>query len=164
MAAFVNTSRMILLGTAWSSVAPGIPGTQTIAGTITSPKDISGFVKSGHPSTKAAMQDTTTFGSGGYSAVIPGLKSGDDITFECLSDFAASQINSIVNTDLGGVNSGTLVYVDIKPTNAARSATNPSFVAAGYITAWTGGGGSVGDVAMAQLTISITGKFGDLVA
>ena len=160
MAAYVNTSRMVQLGTAWTGTAPGLPGTQTISGTLTSAQDISTFVKSGNPATSAAMQDVTTFGSGGFTAVIPGLKSGDDITFECVSDYAASQLYSIVQTTLGGL--GALVYLDIKPTNAARSATNPTFAAAGYISAWSPIGGSVGDAGMASLTISITGKFSDL--
>ena len=151
---------LLLPGTAWTGTAPGLPGTQTISGTLASAQDISAFVKSGNPSTSVAMQDATTFGTGGFSAVIPGLKSGDDITFECLSDYAASQLYPIVQTTLGGL--GALVYLDIKATNSSRSATNPSFAAAGYISAWTPSSGSVGDVSMASLTISITGKFSDL--
>ena len=163
MAAFVNTSRMVLLGAAWTgTVAPGVGGSTAITntGTITTPQDISAFVKSGNPSTKAAMQDVTTFGSGGFTQVIPGLKSGDDITFECVSDFAAAQLYAIVQTTLGGL--GSAVYLDIKPTVAARGATNPSFAGFGYISSWTPASGSVGDAAMASLTISISGRFADI--
>lgn len=92
----------------------------------------------------------------------PGLKSGDDITFDCLSDFAASQLYPIVQTTLGGL--GSLVYLDLKPASGSRSATNSSFVAAGYISAWTPVQGSVGDLASASLTITITGKFDYLTA
>ena len=163
MAAYVNLNRMVQLGTAWTgTVAPGVGGSTAVTntGTLTSPQDISAFVRSGNPSTSAAMQDVTTFGSGGFTQVIPGLKSGDDITFECVSDFAAAQLYAIVNTTLGGL--GAAVYLDIKATNATRSATNPSFAGFGYISSWTPAGGSVGDAAMATLTISISGRFADI--
>ena len=162
MAQFVNTSRMVLLGAAWTGTAPGLPGTQTPAGTITSSSDISSFVRSGNPATKVAMQDGTTFGTGGYMVQYPGIKSGDDLVFEFLSDYAASQIDAIVRTTLGGL--GSLVYVDLKPTNSARGATNPSFVCAAYISGYTPIGGSVGDMAAGQLTLSITGAFTYLTA
>ncbi|NDG19180.1 MAG: hypothetical protein EB117_13030 [Betaproteobacteria bacterium] len=162
MAAFVNTSRSVLLATAWTGTAPGLPGTQTVSGTLASAQDISAYVRSGNPSVKAAMQDGTTFSSGGFVVQYPGLRSGDDITFECLSDFAASTLYPIVQTTLGGL--GSLVYLDLKPTSSARSATNASFVAAAYISAWTPVTGAVGDLAAASLTLTITGKFDYLTA
>lgn len=162
MPAFVNTSRMTLLGAAWTGTAPGLPGTQTIAGTITTPQDISAFVRAGNASPQVAMQDGTTFSSGGFTVMYPGLRSGDTITFDCLSDFAASTLYPIVQTTLGGL--GAAVFLDQKATNASRSATNPSFVAAGFISAWSPMGGSVGDLSAASLTITITGAFGYLAA
>lgn len=166
MAAFVNTNRMILLGTAWTGTAPGV-GVATPAGTITTPTDISGFVRGGgEPSFNAAMIDDTTFGSLGYTAVIPGLTSGDDLTFDCNSDFAASQLRAIIQTTLGGIaRPGTApIYCDIKPTNAARGTANPSFVAACYIKSYKPFQGAVGDRASTQLVLSITGTFTDLTA
>jgi len=160
MPAFVNTSRVVLLGTAWTGTAPGLPGTQTIAGTITSAQDISGFTRAGEPSTSVAMQDGTTFGSGGFTVQYPGLRSGDDIVFDIVTDFASSQVYSIIQTTLGGL--GAAVFVDLKPVAGARAATNPSFVAAGFISQWSPFTGNVGDLAAAQLTISITGAFGYL--
>ena len=162
MAAFVNTSRMVLLGAAWTGTAPGLPGTQTVSGTITSSSDISAYVKSGNPSTNAAMQDGTTFGNGSFVVQYPGLKSGDDITFEIVSDFAAAAIDSIVRTTLGGI--GSLVYLDLKATNSARGAPNPSFVAAAYISSYVPVQGSVGDLGMGSLTLTVTGKFDYLTA
>jgi hypothetical protein len=163
MAAFVNTSRMVLLGTAWSGgSAPGLPGTQTVAGTITTPQDISGFTMDGAPSTSVAMQDGTTFGNGGFVVQYPGLKSGDTISFDLVADYAASQLFSIVETTLGGL--AAAVFVDLKPTNATRSATNPSFVAAAWISKWAPFSGAVGSLAKGGLEITITGKFGYLTA
>lgn len=157
MAAFVSTSRMVLLGAAWTGTAPGLPGTQSVSGTVTTPSDISAFVRSGNPSTSVAMQDGTTFGSGGFTVQYPGIKTGDDITLELVSDFASSQIHAIINTTLGGL--GALVYADLKPTNASRGATNPSFVCAAYISNYVPVQGSVGDLAMGSLTLTLTGKF-----
>ena len=165
MAAFVNINRQIQLGTAWTGTAPGV-AVATPAGTITTPSDISVFVKGGgDTSWNANMVDTTTFGSLGFTCVIPGITSGDDLTFDCNSDWAASQLGVIVRTTLGGVaRPGTApIYVDVKPTNAARSATNPSFVAACFIKTWKPYMGNVGDRAAASLVLTITGTFTDLV-
>lgn len=164
MAAFVSTSRMILLGTAFTGTAPG-PTVVTPAGTITTPSDISSYVVGGaEPAWSANMVDITNFGSLGYTVVIPGLTTGDDLSFDCNADFAASQLRAIVQTTLGGVArpGSSPIYVDIKPTNAARSATNPSFVAACYIKQFSPVSGGVGDRAMTKLVLGITGTFIDL--
>ncbi len=166
MAAFVNISRTILLGTAWTGTAPG-PTVVTPAGTITSTSDISPFVRSGgDPGWNAAMVDVTNFGSLGYSVVIPGITTGDTLVFEANSDWAASQLGPIVRTTLGGIArpASSPIYVDVKPTSAARSATNPSFVAAVYISKWVAVSGAVGDAATARLELTVTGTFIDLVA
>ncbi len=164
MAAFVNVSRTILLGTGWTGTAPG-PAVATPAGTITSTSDISPFVVAGgDPGWNANMVDTTNFGSLGYTCVIPGITTGDELVFDANSDWAAAQLGAIVRTTLGGVArpGSSPIYVDIKPTSAARSATNPSFVAAVYISKWSPYGGSVGARAAASLTLTITGTFTDL--
>lgn len=164
MAAFVNVSRTILLGTAVTGTAPG-PGVATPAGTITSTSDISPFVVGGgDPGWNANMIDVTHFGSLGYTCVIPGITTGDTLVFDANSDWAATQLGVIVRTTLGGVArpGSSPIYVDIKPTSAARSATNPSFFAAVYISKWSPYGGSVGARAAASLELTITGTFIDL--
>jgi hypothetical protein len=164
VAAFVNVSRTILLGTAWTGTAPGV-GVATPSGTITSTSDISSYVKSGgDPGWNANMVDVTAMGSLGYTCVIPGLTTGDDLVFDCNSDWAASQLGPIVRTTLGGVArpGSSPIYVDIKPTNASRSATNPSFVAAVYISKWVPYSGGAGERSMGQLTLTVTGTFTDL--
>ena len=164
MAAFVNTARMILLGTAVTGTAPG-PGVTTPAGTITTPSDISSYIVAGpDPGWSANMVDITHFGALGYTVVIPGITTGDDLVIDANSDFAASQLWSIVKTTLGGVArpGSAPIYADIKATNSARSATNPSFFCACYISKWTAVGGAVGARAAASLTLTITGTFIDL--
>ena len=93
-----------------------------------------------------------------------GLISGKDIVLDALSDQAASQLRAIVITTLGGPAGRAAVYVDIKPTSAARSATNPSFVAKTYIKTWQSFSGAVGDKAAASLVLAIDGTFVDLTA
>ena len=165
MAAFVLTAETILLGTAWTGTAPGLPGTQTVAGTITSTSDISTYVKSvSGPGWDIATVDTTNMGSGGYTAMIAGLTSGKPMSFDANSDLAASQLHSIIFTTLGGPSrpGSSPVYIDIKATSAARSATNPSFVAAVLLTDVASFTGSVGDRAQSAFTLTVTGAFGFL--
>lgn len=105
---------------------------------------------------KANMLDTTNFGSGGYHAEIPGLKAGS-FGFTFNQDYAASQIDVIIRTTLGGL--GAFAFIDIKATNAARSATNPSFVAAFYVSDYTFLSGSVGNKNGFSVTWNTTGQF-----
>lgn len=167
MSSFVLVSKTILVGTTWSapSTAPGpIVPLPTIAGTISSSSDISRYVTSGDHGASTAMEDVTNFASGGYSEMIPGLTSGDDLVLECNSDNAASALYSIVTTTLGGLSraGSSPVYVDVKATSSARSATNPSFVAAVWIKSWQPFSGQAVKKAAARLTLSVTGQFGYL--
>lgn len=161
---FVNLSRMTLLGAAWTGTAPG-PAVVTPAGTITTPSDISAFtVGGGDPGWTLNQVDFTNYGSLGYAQCLMGIISGDDLVFDCLSDQAASQLRAIVITTLGGPAGRAPVYVDIKPTNAARGVANPSFVCKTYIKGWSSFKGNVGDKAAASLTLAIDGTFIDLTA
>jgi hypothetical protein len=165
MAAFALTAQTILLGTAWTGTAPGSPGTQTIAGTITTASDISGFCRSvGEPGWNTNMLDVTTYASGGYEAVIAGLTKGKEIQIDANADLAASQLHAILFTTLGGPSraGSSPVYLDIKATSAARSATNPSFVAAVFIPDITSFAGGAGERAVSSFTLRPTGAFGFL--
>ena len=72
----------------------------------------------------------TNFASGGWKLNTVGLKSGTlQVNFN--QDFAASQVDALFG--LGGTfgfGTGTVFYMDIKPTSAARGATNPSYLLA----------------------------------
>jgi hypothetical protein len=166
VAAFVVTSKSIQLATAWTGGGTepgGIVAPASIAGTLTSAKNLSPFVHSGaEPGSSVAMQPSTTFASQGFEQKIPGLKSGDDLVLQCYGDYAATLLDVIIKTDLGGL--GAFVYGDIKPTSAARGATNPSFVFGAYISGDKKLTGAVGDVAGREITLSITGTFTELIA
>ena len=161
MAALVLTSSLPLVGVAWTGTAPGLPGTQTVSGTITSTSDLSVYTTQAMVDVKANMLDSTNFGSGGYHAEIPGIKSGSfGLTFN--QSYTASEIDVIIRTTLGGL--GSLAYIDLKATSSARGATNPSFVAAFYISDYTFLNGNVGDKNGLSVTWNTTGKFDWLVA
>jgi hypothetical protein len=165
VAAFVITSKTVELGTGWTGTAPG--ANVTISGTVTSGSDISAYLVGGpDPGWDVDQVETTNNASGGYTEVIPGITTGDDLVLDCNSDQAASALDQIIRTTLGGVSvaGSSPIYVDIKPTSAARSTTNPSFVAAVYISKWAPYSGDVGDRAAGQLTLTITGKFDTLTA
>jgi len=166
MAAFPAIDRTVLLGTAWTGTAPGVGvAVGTIAGTITTPSNITPFLRAGaEPTWSANMVDFNNMGALGFSVVLPGITSGDDLVCDCNSDWAASQLGPIVRTTLGGIArpNTSPIFVDVKPTSAARSVTNPSFVAACFIKQWMPYGGSVGERTPGRLVLAITGSFTDL--
>lgn len=171
MAAFVLLSKTVLIGTTWSApaTAPGLGAGVTIAGTISSSTDISSALfqgaDAGH---QVAMVDTTNFASGGFTQMIPGLRSGDDIQLMLNQDYAASEawadITGVFGT-LGISGPGDAVrYIDIKATSSARSTTNPSYVYAVYSKGVQAIQGSVGDKSVLALTLQVTGGFSVLTA
>jgi hypothetical protein len=157
MATLVLTDCTLLSGTAWSTTAPG-PGNPTVAGTITSSTNFSDHIRQVQLNMSVAMQDFTTFGDGAFVSQKPGLK-GADITVEFNQDFAAAAVDVVFGP---AFIAGTLGYWDFKPTSAARSATNPSYVVAAYISSYPVIGQSVGDRASVQVGLSVTGTYARL--
>jgi hypothetical protein len=165
MAAFVLTSKTILIGTAWTGTAPG--GSATPSGTITSPVDISVSVFQGADvGMNTAMVSTTNFASGGFEQMIPGLRSGDDLQIVMNQDYAASETWADITGVFGSLAisapGDAVRYIDIKPTSSARSTTNPSYVFGVYAKGVQAIQGSVGDKAQVALTLQITGAFAAL--
>lgn len=157
MSAIVLTTAKIQIGSAWTGTAPGAPGTQTVSGTITTPTDISSYVKSiGIPLT-AATQDATTFGSGGYVINLAGLKSGQ-VAISFVQDMATSALDSILWT----FGLGSSLYVDIMPTSSARGTSNPSYVCQAIFTGYTPIQGAVGNLNAFDSTLPMTGAFARL--
>lgn len=159
MATLVLTSATILEGSAWTGTAPG-PGNPTVSGTISASTDFTDHTKQITLNNTVAMQDFTTFGDGAYVSQKPGLK-GADITVEFNQDFAASSVDATFGA---AFLNGTLIYIDVKPTSSARSATNPSYVYACYVSSYPPIGQTVGDRAGVQVGLSVTGTFARLTA
>lgn len=164
MVAFANVSRSVQLAAAWtgSGTEPGgIVAVGSIAGTLTTPSNLSPYLHAGgEPATSVNMLESTTFASLGFTQKFPGLKSGDDIVLQLFASYTAAELDAIIKTTLGGL--GAFVYGDIKATVSSRSATNPSFVFGAYIAADRKLTGSVGEMAGRELTLSVTGTFTEL--
>jgi len=162
---------MTIIGTVWSvpATAPGLGAGVTIAGTITTnATTISGWTTGPDVGFASELVDVTDNASGGFKEFIPGLSSGDDIQIPLHADFAASEMWADLQTVFGTLvvsRPGDVVrYIDIKPTDSSRSATNPSFVAAVYSKGIKPLQGSVGAKAEHALTLAVTGGFAYLTA
>jgi hypothetical protein len=90
---------------------------------------------------EAEEKDSTTFSSTGYKSVLGGLKSGQ-LSLSLKADYAAANLDSILWPLLG-----TVVAFDIKPVNAARSTSNPSYTGFVLVKQVKPIDGSVGDLA-----------------
>lgn len=156
MAVFALLSPVLLVGTAWAGTAPGDPGTQTPAGTITSSTDVSGMFTQVQLSVSAEELDYTNFASGGWHQVLGGLASGT-VQLTANQDFAASQLDAVFGLagTLGGIRAKP--YLDIKPASGARSATNPSHVLQFLLSNYTPLSNSVGQIATVQFTFKTSG-------
>jgi hypothetical protein len=157
MASLVLQSATVLYGTAFTGTAPG-PGNPTVTGTISSSTDFTDHVRAVNLSDKVAMQDMTTMGDGGFFTQKPGLLSAD-ITIDFNQDFAASSVDVVFGA---AVLAKTLVYLDVKPTSSARSATNPSRVYACYVMDYQPTAGEVGTRAGVTVGFAVTGTFARL--
>ena len=159
MAVATLISAKVQVGTAWTGTAPG-PANPTVSGTISSSTDFSDHIFENQLGPKVAMQDFTTFGDGAFVSQKPGLK-GADLTINFNQDFAGSSVDATFGA---GFLAGTLFYIDVKPTNAARAATNPSYVYAAYVMSYPVIGQSVGNKAAVQVGFGVTGSFARLTA
>jgi hypothetical protein len=161
MAVQVFTNAMILMGTGWTGTAPGAPGTQTVSGTVSTAtdEDISLWVTEVGVDVSAEIKDGPTHGSGGYILRYAGLKSGT-LTLAIIGDYAASSIDVFIRSTFGGL--GASVYYDVKPTNSARGATNPSQVGQVIISHYNPVPMKVGELVAVTYTWPTTGAFATL--
>jgi len=100
----------------------------------------------------AAEVDTTDFGSGGFTEVIGGLKSGQ-VTLDFHNDFGAGGVSDLLKDLVGTI--GTVV---IDPTGAGAGATNPVYTAEVLISSFTPIAGAVGDLATFSVTFPTSGS------
>lgn len=157
MATLVLTSAMTLQGSAWTGTAPG-PSNPTVSGTITSTTDWSDHIKAVKINLARANVDFTTFGSGAFVDNKPGLASAD-VSIDFFNDWAASNVDATFGA---AVIANTLLYLDIKPTNAARGSTNPSYVFAVYVSSYPPLGATVGSAAETTIGFMQAGKYARL--
>lgn len=107
---------------------------------------------------EAEELDSTVFGTAGYKSTLGGLKSGTlNITIK--GDYAAAAIDSILWPLFG-----TVATFDVKPTSAARSATNPSYTGSVLINGLTPITGDVGDLVEFDVSWPTSGTVSRLTA
>ena len=91
-----------------------------------------------------AEVDVTAFSSNGYVQVTKGLGTAE-IDIDFLQDFASGKVHQTLQPLIG---STTPVAVEVRPVNAARSATNPAILmSSSLLFTYTGLDSQVGDAA-----------------
>jgi hypothetical protein len=105
---------------------------------------------------KADQIDFTTFSPNAYKQYGQGMK---DATITCtfFSDFAAASVHYTLQPLYA---SGGTTTIEVRPTSAARSATNPAAVMTARLYSYTGIAGKVGDAATFDATFQNAGTTG----
>lgn len=90
--------------------------------------------------------DTTNFGTGGWTAVTGGIKTGS-LTLNWHQDFGAGSVNAVLQPLLG-----TSATVVVTPSTAVVSATNPTWTGQFLVSQYNPVAGAVGDLAVFSTT------------
>lgn len=106
---------------------------------------INGVTLSDHAKsvTTEDTRDQVDFTAFGATSKVYGKGLGDaKITVEFFQDFAAAKTHATLQPLIG---STTPVVIEVRPTSAARSATNPAILMTGLLFSYSGLAGSIGD-------------------
>jgi hypothetical protein len=114
--------------------------------------DISSAVASATLELTAAEVDVTDFGSGGYTEVIGGLKSGT-VSLDFHNDYGAGAINTLLNPLLG-----SLATVTLRPNGTVTSSSNPLFTTLVLVNSVSPVSGAVGDLATFSVSFPTSGE------
>jgi hypothetical protein len=95
-----------------------------------------------------ALVESSAFGSSSVRR-LAGVKDWSvDLQFQ--QDFAAGQVDATLS---GPALAGTAVTVELRPTTAARSATNPAYRGSAFIESYTPLGGAHGELSRAPVAL-----------
>jgi hypothetical protein len=119
--------------------------------------DLSDYVQSATVNYSAEMVDETAMGDTSRKNK-GGLKNWS-IDVEFKQNFAAGAVDATLFSLVG-----TTFPVEVRPTSAARSATNPAYTGTGVLESYNPIGNSVGDLATAAITIQSAGTLTRLTA
>jgi hypothetical protein len=118
--------------------------------------DISQYVTSVSLATSVDVVDTTGLGSVARTRV--GGLFDNSVTFEFNQDFADNALEELINgTSLATSTVGTAVAMEIRPVNAAVSASNPKYTFNALIAEWQPISAAVGELISASATWPISG-------
>jgi len=101
----------------------------------------------------AAEVDTTDFGSGGFTEVIGGLKSGQ-VSLDFHSDFGSGAVSATFQDLVGTIGTVTLIAGN----GTAASAETPVYTAEVLVNSFTPISGAVGDLSTFSVTFPTTGE------
>ena len=119
--------------------------------------DLSGYMKGGQLTIEADVLEATTFGSAGWQENIAGLRSAT-LEASALDDMAAAALDATLWALLAQV-----VSFEVRPTNAARSTSNPAYTGSVLISQHNLGG-DVGKLAEKGLKFPTSGQVQRLTA
>jgi hypothetical protein len=151
-----------IAATTTGGTAPG-GATAPTGCTLSSPTDISAFVVNIEDGLDVDTKDATSFGSGGYAAMVAGIKKGV-INLSIMQDYAAGGPNALIGMNGSVIAVGGSGFIEIRPSSAARSATNPGFIAKILNDGWRPMNAAVGEIPMIAWNITVTGGFAELIA
>ena len=114
--------------------------------------DISSACASATLELTAADVEVTDFGSGGWTEVIGGLKSGT-VSLDFHNDYGVGGINTLLNPLLGSIATVTLT-----PNGTALSSTNPKWTATVLVNSVSPIAGAVGDLATFSVSFPTSGE------
>lgn len=114
--------------------------------------NISSAVASATLELTAAEVDVTDFGSGGFTEVIGGLKSGT-VSLDFHNDYGVGAINTLLNPLLG-----SLATVTLNPNGTVTSSSNPLFTTLVLVNSVSPVSGAVGDLATFSVSFPTSGS------
>jgi hypothetical protein len=119
--------------------------------------DISEFVTQIELKTSVDTIDTTQIGAQSRTR-----KAGvfdNSVTFQFNQDYADNALEELVNgTSMANTTVGTAVAMQIRPVNAAVSASNPKYTFNAVITEWQSVSGELGSLSTVQVSWPISGN------
>lgn len=119
--------------------------------------DISEFVTQIELKTSVDIIDTTRIGS--QSRTRQAGVFDNSVTFQFNQDYADDALEELINgTSMATTTVGTTVAMQIRPVNAAVSASNPKYSFNAVITEWQSVSGELGALATVQVSWPISGN------
>lgn len=115
--------------------------------------DISSSVARAELVINASEQDVTDFGSGGWTEVIGGLKSGT-VSIDFHQDFGASAVSALFQDLVGTVATVTMVAGN----GTVASATTPLYTCDVLVNSFSPISGAVGDLATVSVSFPTSGE------
>lgn len=113
--------------------------------------DLSTYCSSIETTAEVDEQDVTTFGSGGWTELLGGLKSGS-VKLKFKQDYAAAALDAIMWPLLG-----TVSAFEVRAANGARSTSNPGYTGNLLVKKWAPISGDVGSAAEVDVEFPTSG-------